>query len=47
MRKIILISLALILALGSLGVGYAMWSDTVTVDGPVTTGTLNLSFDYT
>ena len=45
MRKIVLISLALILALGSLGVGYAMWSDTVTISGPVTTGTLNLSFD--
>ena len=42
MRKIVLISLALILALGSLGVGYAMWSDTVTVDGTVDTGVVKL-----
>jgi predicted ribosomally synthesized peptide with SipW-like signal peptide len=46
MKKIVLIGLAVIMALGSLGVGYAMWSDTVTINGPVTTGSLNLSFDY-
>ena len=46
MKKILLISLALVIALGGLGVGYAMWSDTVTIDGPVATGSLNLSFDY-
>jgi predicted ribosomally synthesized peptide with SipW-like signal peptide len=45
MKKIILISLALVLAMGSLGVGYAMWSDTVTIGGPVQTGTLNLALE--
>lgn len=44
MKKIALLSLALILALGSLGVGYASWHDTVTVGGPVTTGTVCLGF---
>jgi predicted ribosomally synthesized peptide with SipW-like signal peptide len=34
--------MALILAMGSLGVGYAMWSDTVTINGSVDTGTLKL-----
>jgi predicted ribosomally synthesized peptide with SipW-like signal peptide len=45
MRKIVLIALALVLALGSLGVGYAMWSDTVTVSGPVETGTVSWTFN--
>jgi predicted ribosomally synthesized peptide with SipW-like signal peptide len=42
MRKVGLIALALVLALGSLGVGYAMWSDTVTINGSVTTGNVDL-----
>jgi predicted ribosomally synthesized peptide with SipW-like signal peptide len=42
MRKVGLIALALILALGSLGVGYAMWSDTVTINGTVNTGNVDL-----
>jgi predicted ribosomally synthesized peptide with SipW-like signal peptide len=42
MKKLGLFSLALVLALGGLGVGYAMWSDTVTISGNVTTGTLDL-----
>jgi predicted ribosomally synthesized peptide with SipW-like signal peptide len=42
MKKIVLIGLAVIMALGSLGVGYAMWSDTVTIDGTVETGVLEL-----
>jgi hypothetical protein len=42
MKKISLICLALILALGSLGVGYAMWSDTVVVNGSVETGAVIL-----
>ena len=45
MKKIVLICLALVLALGSLGVAYAMWSDTLVFSGPVTTGSVNLSFD--
>jgi hypothetical protein len=42
MKKIGLLSLALILALGTLGVGYAMWTDTVTVTGTVHTGTVQV-----
>jgi hypothetical protein len=42
MRKIGLICLALILAMGSLGVGYAMWSDTITINGSVDTASLKL-----
>jgi predicted ribosomally synthesized peptide with SipW-like signal peptide len=44
MKKIMLISFALVLALGGLGVGYALWSDTVTVSGPVSTGVVRLGF---
>jgi predicted ribosomally synthesized peptide with SipW-like signal peptide len=43
-KKIGLIGLALVLGLGGLGVGYAMWSQTVNISGPVTTGTVDLSF---
>ena len=42
MKKIGLICLALILALGTLGVGYAMWKDTVVINGTVETGTVRL-----
>ena len=42
MKKISLICLALVLALGSLGVGYAMWSDTVTISGTVNTGSVDI-----
>lgn len=45
MKKIGLICLALVLGLGWLGIGYAMWYTEVTISGPVTTGTVNLSFD--
>lgn len=44
MKKIGLICLALVLALGALGVGYAAWTDTVTISGPVTTGRVCLGF---
>jgi hypothetical protein len=40
MKKIGLLSLALVLALGVLGVGYAMWKDEVTIEGTVNTGTV-------
>jgi hypothetical protein len=47
MRKIGLLLLAMIFALGTLGVGYAMWSDTITVDGTVNTGTVEIEvIDY-
>jgi len=42
MRKIGLLALALVLALGALGVGYAAWTDTVTIEGTVNTGTVDL-----
>jgi len=44
MKKMVLVCLALVLALGGLGVGYAAWTDTVTISGPVQTGSVNLSF---
>jgi len=42
MKKIGLLALALVLALGALGVGYAAWTDTVTITGNVTTGTVDV-----
>jgi predicted ribosomally synthesized peptide with SipW-like signal peptide len=42
MKKIGLLLLALVIALGALGVGYAKWTDTVTINGTVNTGTLIL-----
>ena len=42
MKKIGLLCLALVLALGALGVGYAMWQDTVTIEGTVNTGSVDL-----
>ena len=42
MKKIGLLSLALVLALGALGVGYAAWTDTITIEGTVNTGSVDL-----
>jgi hypothetical protein len=39
MKKIGLLCLALVLALGTLGIGYATWSENVTVEQTVKTGT--------
>jgi predicted ribosomally synthesized peptide with SipW-like signal peptide len=39
MKKTGLLVLALVLALGALGIGYAAWSQTLTVNGNVSTGT--------
>ena len=44
MKKIGLLLLALVLALGTLGVGYAMWSDTLTITGNVNTGEVWVEF---
>jgi|SRR3989304_3802811 len=44
MKKIALLSLALVMALGTLGVAYAMWYDTVTISGNVQTGTVDIEF---
>jgi len=41
MKKIGLICLALVLALGVLGVGYGLWDKTVYIDGTVNTGEVN------
>lgn len=40
MRKIAILALALVLAFGSLGVGYAHWSQTLYIEGTVETGVL-------
>jgi len=42
MKKIGLLCLALVLALGALGVGYAMWSDTVVIEQTVQTGSVEV-----
>lgn len=47
MRKIGLLVMALVLALGTLGVGYASWTDTITIDGTVNTGSVDIEIvDY-
>lgn len=42
MKKIGLLIIAVVLATGGLGVGYAMWSDTITINGTVNTGNVDL-----
>jgi len=42
MKRIGLLALALVLALGALGVGYAAWTDTITITGTVNTGSVDL-----
>jgi len=44
MKRIGLLCLALVLALGTLGVGYAHWMDTIYIEGQVTTGSLCWEF---
>jgi hypothetical protein len=46
MKRIGLIALALVIALGSIGVGYAMWTDTIYIDGNVETGNLDINVEY-
>ncbi len=38
MKKLVLICLALVMALGALGLGYAHWSQTLTITEVVNTG---------
>jgi hypothetical protein len=46
-KKIGLLALALVLALGALGVGYAAWEDSVTITGTVQTGSVDIEIiDY-
>jgi hypothetical protein len=42
MKKIGLICLTLVFALGAMGVGYAMWTDTIEIEGQVNTGTVDI-----
>jgi hypothetical protein len=42
MKKIGFLILALVIALGALGVGYAKWTDSITVNGSVNSGSINL-----
>jgi len=42
MKKLGLICLTLVLALGALGIGYAAWTDTITISGTVNTGSVDL-----
>jgi hypothetical protein len=46
MKKIGLLSLALVLALGALGVGYAHWTDTICIEGTVNTGSVDINVEY-
>jgi len=45
MKKFGLLCLALVLALGALGVGYASWTDTIFISGTVNTGEACLSIE--
>ena len=47
MKRIGLICMALVLALGALGVGYALWWDEVTIEGTVQTGSVEISINAT
>lgn len=44
MKKTGLIALALVLALGAMGVGLAFWNETLTIEGTVNTGALDVEF---
>jgi hypothetical protein len=46
MKKIGLLALALVLALGSLGVGYAHWGDQLHITGDIYAGSLTIAFKY-
>ena len=42
MKKVTLLALVLVLCLSGVGVGYAMWSDTLYIDGTVNTGSVDV-----
>jgi hypothetical protein len=44
MKKIGLLALALVLALGSLGIGYAHWTETLQIKGDINTGWIDVNF---
>jgi hypothetical protein len=45
MKKIGLLALAMVLAVGGMGVGYAAWIDTIYINGTVDTGAVCLEFE--
>ena len=42
MKKIVLICMALVIALGAVGVGYALWSDSLFIQGTIETGEVDV-----
>jgi len=46
MKKIGLLALAIVMALGALGVGYAAWTDSIAINGTVNTGNVDINADY-
>jgi len=46
MKKLGFIVMALVLALGTVGVGYAMWQDDIVIIGEVQTGSLGIDVEY-
>jgi hypothetical protein len=47
MKKLGFITLALVVALGAVGVGYAMWSDSIVIRGDVDTGDVDIVIEDT
>jgi hypothetical protein len=45
LKRIGVLALALVIALGALGVAYAAWTDSVYIQGTVNTGTLDIDID--
>ena len=43
MKRISILVVTLVLVLGSLSIGVAKWFDTITVEGTVTTGNIDLT----
>ena len=44
MKKVRFLALAMVVALGLMGAGYAYWTDTLTINNTVTTGEFNVQF---
>ncbi len=45
-KKILVLGLVLTIALSALGVGYALWSDTLTINGTVNTGNVDVQWSW-
>jgi len=46
MKKIGILLFVLVLAMGMMGIGYAMWSEDLTIEGTVYTGEVNVTFSH-